>query len=735
MAHSFHSSEASLTGYIQEPPPLSAYSILGQNQYPESVALWGSTSTLQQQQQPQSQPQPQAQASAATVTPVTPKTPSLLQPLPDQKKHKRTRSGCFTCRSRRIKCDETRPVCERCRKGNRECVYPSPTTGAASKPAPRSAAKSRSSRPQSHESDASGSVEADEARVLEPIADAAEDEDFEHSPGSSTYPSPITTESIASAGSKSTVQKKKSVQSLRRRKGKQPTVSTTDPLPGRKDSTSSSPSTTETSSRLGSISARSDSVGFIPFEFVGDPSTAHLAEDLRFYLSYHRESISYRHYFLHPCSTNFVHQTIIEYVLQYEPLLYAVVGFSAYHHTVQSGGGKLHSFLKYYNKALSLLRKSLGSGEPYTEATLATVLVLTTFEEYIGDWVNLVDHHQAAHFLISELLTPESASTDEVHRDLFEWYARFDIVAGIVSGNETVLGRHWYIGREEHDAREAAKYPDDIEKQLCLVFSINRRFGLEMASLYARLSRGMIEFPQFVIENNQLGQNLERVKEIIDRFATEYIVETHPGQTPLTEGDIVDPFIPGVLHYGPMWEANIALIDYYSTKAMFKFQFLMATQQGSMEELMGLAFEQARLIEAIEHWPDKEKGYVFGFKNSIGMTAMFLPRDDRHLMWSRRTFAHIERNGYIIAPKFRASLAAIWQLPEINHWWLPDDTSYPALIREIREMTEERTTNPRDNYRENVRDMKAIFGKLNLDDTESEASPPSVGTDVPRPGG
>lgn len=31
---------------------------------------------------------------------------------PDHVKHRRTRSGCFTCRSRRVKCDETRPTCE-----------------------------------------------------------------------------------------------------------------------------------------------------------------------------------------------------------------------------------------------------------------------------------------------------------------------------------------------------------------------------------------------------------------------------------------------------------------------------------------------------------------------------------------------------------------------------------------------------------------------------------------------
>ncbi|KAJ6781157.1 hypothetical protein PWT90_07868 [Aphanocladium album] len=35
--------------------------------------------------------------------------------------HSKTRTGCLTCRARRVKCDEARPVCRRCITANREC--------------------------------------------------------------------------------------------------------------------------------------------------------------------------------------------------------------------------------------------------------------------------------------------------------------------------------------------------------------------------------------------------------------------------------------------------------------------------------------------------------------------------------------------------------------------------------------------------------------------------------------
>jgi hypothetical protein len=35
-------------------------------------------------------------------------------------KYKRSRTGCLGCRAKRIKCDETRPVCQKCVDGKRE---------------------------------------------------------------------------------------------------------------------------------------------------------------------------------------------------------------------------------------------------------------------------------------------------------------------------------------------------------------------------------------------------------------------------------------------------------------------------------------------------------------------------------------------------------------------------------------------------------------------------------------
>ena len=351
MTNPYQSSQAALAGFLdsmQQDSSTSAYSLFGPTQYPESVAFWHDPSA----------------APTMTVAPSythAQKQAALLQPLSDHKKHKRTRSGCFTCRSRRIKCDENRPICERCRKGSRDCVYPSPSpSSSSSKSGARTGAKSRN-RPQSQGNDSSGKVEVEALSPLEPIIDEEEPD----SAVSESRPSPASGPST----SRPELHKSQSTHSLQK-----PSILQTSDNSSFIKEQSSSPSTE--SSRLESTSVRSGSIGHSTTELL---SNALLPDDLRFYLNFHQDFMNTPHFFLRQSCSHFIHHSLVELALQYEPLLYALVGFSAYHHTLQSGG-KLYTFLKYYNKALILLRKSLGSGEQHTEATLCTVLVLTTIE-------------------------------------------------------------------------------------------------------------------------------------------------------------------------------------------------------------------------------------------------------------------------------------------------------------------------------------------------------------------
>ncbi|KIJ49610.1 hypothetical protein M422DRAFT_66083, partial [Sphaerobolus stellatus SS14] len=63
---------------------------------------------------PSQYPQSHVLAGPIRTEPVTRKRP----------KYTRSKTGCLTCRVKKIKCDETKPNCTRCTHGQRECTWP-----------------------------------------------------------------------------------------------------------------------------------------------------------------------------------------------------------------------------------------------------------------------------------------------------------------------------------------------------------------------------------------------------------------------------------------------------------------------------------------------------------------------------------------------------------------------------------------------------------------------------------
>lgn len=111
-----------------------------------------------------------------------------------------------------------------------------------------------------------------------------------------------------------------------------------------------------------------------------DKAWSHLSPDLQYYLDYHNTQLNFHHYHFKHDANHFLHHILIEQALSYDPLLFAVVGFAAYHSTVKQPNGKIQDFLGYYNKSVSLLLKSLRENQRHTDATMLTILQLATFE-------------------------------------------------------------------------------------------------------------------------------------------------------------------------------------------------------------------------------------------------------------------------------------------------------------------------------------------------------------------
>ena len=154
----------------------------------------------------------------------------------------------------------------------------------------------------------------------------------------------------------------------------------TDDCKAKSVSPSTDDSSNDSTNSLAAIVQQSDNLSYVSATTSQDSvSWSYLPSDLRGHLEYHHH-LTYHHWFFRYDTTHFLRTILVEHALAYEPLLYAVVGFAAFQKTLKTRTGKIQDFLGYYNKSVTLLRKSSADGQKHTDATILTILQLATFE-------------------------------------------------------------------------------------------------------------------------------------------------------------------------------------------------------------------------------------------------------------------------------------------------------------------------------------------------------------------
>jgi hypothetical protein len=142
------------------------------------------------------------------------------------------------------------------------------------------------------------------------------------------------------------------------------------------DTTKSSPSTSTVTTTSVSVYPSVD----FPASVTSTPDWSHLPPDMQRHLRWFGDNVTNFHYCITNDFDDFFKTILPNMATRSEPLLNAVVGFSAYHSTFQSPTGKLQNFLQYYNKSVILLLQALQKKEKHSIGTLLTILQLATIE-------------------------------------------------------------------------------------------------------------------------------------------------------------------------------------------------------------------------------------------------------------------------------------------------------------------------------------------------------------------
>ncbi|KAI1327153.1 hypothetical protein F5Y16DRAFT_205060 [Xylariaceae sp. FL0255] len=627
---------------------------------------------------------------------------------PDHVKHRRTRSGCYTCRSRRVKCDEARPICDRCRKGNRDCMYPEP-------PAPKGSAGTNTPKEVTSQSGAttpeSSLDDGEDAERDQVLGSILDDEELEETPTQT----PRLRKNLRRKGTSSSLSLRKT--SIRH-------GSETPSQDGSKGSSSTiSTSTVASFAVAGQLSDSSQLQSPIRTEW------SHLTKDLQFYLAYFCRNITFYTYGLPNDPDNFYNSILPTIAARdgSEPLLYALVGFAAYHYTIRNPNGKIEDFLGYYNKSVTLLISSLKHGAKNKLPILLAVLQLATIEEYLGDWVNLTGHQKAAFEILTLLYTPENIMNSPTSRSLLTWYVRFDIFGAMMGGLESALPREFLTAAVENSRERVAQNPDDVIWVTESHSSALRLMSWDMTRLFGKNTRGEMSTEVFEAEHNRVAQQLLEYRDELSPILKDprfYVDESEISKEGRSIEDEVMGFCkPGHLFKAPLFSTTILLQEWNSLILMHKSQEGLALQEEPPEEIKRVALDVCEAVESLRLLPTTPNGALTMMQAPLSLAVIFLLRDEKYHMWIRRRYADLEREGNIFHIKLRVRMAQLFRDPTCEQWWLPDDEGLNPTLRSIRAFADERNGNPVTQETEAIREMVSIFSKMRVEHDDTLISP------------
>ncbi|KAL2023021.1 hypothetical protein VTK56DRAFT_3931 [Thermocarpiscus australiensis] len=635
-------------------------------------------------------------------------------PGPDHTKHRRTRSGCYTCRSRRVKCDEARPICERCRKGKRECVYPEPPPpkGSEKSSSKGSAGPSRQASPSSSHGD--DDDEAEQGARLDPIMDEDQDE-----PESATSQTSAPNFLLRRSSTTSLLSFQRAVSGIRQ-------DSETPSFEGNK---SSSPLLSAGTSSAMTPAGLHFADVLIPAP-PSRPDWTFLPHELQFYLGYFYDNITHYHYCIVNDVDGFFRTSLTELAIRHEALLYAVVGFSAYHHSMKNPNGKINEFLQYYSRSVTLLLECLKKKEKYSAGTLFTILQLATIEEYLGDWVNVWGHQKAAFEVLTKLFTPQSVMQTPMGRVALMWYARFDVFTGIMGSMETALSREWFTTPVEYYHSRAAAEPDNVGWKIEACAAGLRLVSMEMAVLFAKGAQQELTEDEYLAEHRRVSGAIDDWKNGWDPALADaaFLVTDFPAKEPPDPDDIVNPFAPGVLYRPPLFAMTILTCEYHSITLMHAIQTATELTEEDRARLMENAYAICQIYEAVEFWPHSPAGSLIILQSCLGLAALYVRRDARHRMWIRRKFALLETMGYISTSTMRSRMAELFDDKSCVRWWVPNDEGFTPLLQNIRALADERNAMALSSQKESLQQIRSVFSRMKIGpeaDPESGAGAPS----------
>lgn len=248
--------------------------------------------------------------------------------------------------------------------------------------------------------------------------------------------------------------------------------------------------------------------------------------------------------------------------------------------------------------------------------------------------VSLLNHQQAAHRLLTEIFNVSSILETDLSRKILDWFLRFDLTSGILSGSETLAKREWYTAISEYYTIEAERHPEIHEFKILKGIFRHRVTCKDLGDLFAKISRDEVSREVFRAQCQFHAQEIISWKRSLDPIFRDekYQVRNPQDSMDSKDKDAVGPFIPAILYRGQLTALNYMCADYLAIQLILEYKKHLILGEPLPEEVPSLTRDLCGIFEAIDS-PFMPPEAILKTQGVLGLASLFLPKDKRHIQW------------------------------------------------------------------------------------------------------
>jgi hypothetical protein len=228
----------------------------------------------------------------------------------------------------------------------------------------------------------------------------------------------------------------------------------------------------------------------------------------------------------------------------------------------------------------------------------------------------------------------------------------------------------------------------------------------------ARRAQNQVTIEEFIKESNEMLENLRNWRANANPIIFDGAESISP---PSSNPDDACPFKCAPIYKGIRWPVNFMECDYYGLEIVLKHQIALTNNTGPEASLAEYAIKICEILASIEAYPDAPSGALLPAQASIGLAALWLPKNPSYRRWIQKLLAKEEQMGFVYPLAFRARMAELWDDPQLKHTWIQHDSD-TAIGISIRQLVDMRDAEfPKDAQGQDIKALRTLMTEMRLD--------------------